>query len=266
MEYNNDAASSKRSKDPSRAAPAVAPAPSLPGVPPSPAKPTMTMGSNDLLNHIIASAGAVPAAAPLSAPSLHPDEPQAAPASVPTTGKSRKAHVQSQEKLSARWHNAGEISVLEQTEGVQLRRGKFTQREDEILEKTVQEYLSTNRLTEDDLRSYLFRDRSAEDKDGRFRGFWNFVAGEMKERSMHSLYSHLKRIHHPGNHLGAFSPAEDDTLKRLVVQHGTSWSKIGAAMGRMPASCRDRFRDINATKHMSGTSKMSCVSLTLTIC
>lgn len=41
---------------------------------------------------------------------------------------------------------------------------------------------------------------------------------------------------------GKWSEEEDKTLIKLVEERGRHWVEIGAAVGRMPAVCRDRYR------------------------
>lgn len=41
---------------------------------------------------------------------------------------------------------------------------------------------------------------------------------------------------------GAWTAEEDAALAHLVEQHGAKWKRIGDAMGRLPDSCRDRWR------------------------
>ena len=41
---------------------------------------------------------------------------------------------------------------------------------------------------------------------------------------------------------GPWTAEEDATLAHLVEQHGAKWKHIGDAMGRLPDSCRDRWR------------------------
>ncbi len=37
---------------------------------------------------------------------------------------------------------------------------------------------------------------------------------------------------------------EDARLAQLVAERGTKWKEIGAALGRMPDACKDRWKDI----------------------
>lgn len=89
-----------------------------------------------------------------------------------------------------------------------------------------------------------------------------FLGGQLRERSLQSLYAHLRRQHHPGNHLGAFTAQEDETLRRLVVMHGTQWSLIGGLMGRMPENCRDRYREI-ANSEPKGVGAPCCFGFSI---
>lgn len=43
---------------------------------------------------------------------------------------------------------------------------------------------------------------------------------------------------------GKWRAEEDAALRQLLEQHGRKWALVGAAVGRMPESCRDRWRSI----------------------
>ncbi len=47
---------------------------------------------------------------------------------------------------------------------------------------------------------------------------------------------------------GRFSADEDIRLAQLVAERGNKWTEIGAALGRMPNACRDRWREIRCVR------------------
>ena len=51
---------------------------------------------------------------------------------------------------------------------------------------------------------------------------------------------------------GPFSPEEDAELRQLYESHGPKWGLIGAELGRMDLSCRDRWRIIGKQDRGTG--------------
>ena len=43
---------------------------------------------------------------------------------------------------------------------------------------------------------------------------------------------------------GKWTAEEEERLKELVTQKGRKWKEIGAALNRMPESCRDKHKEI----------------------
>eukprot|EP00887_Chlorella_sp_A99_P005250 scaffold1.g5250.t1 len=43
---------------------------------------------------------------------------------------------------------------------------------------------------------------------------------------------------------GKWTPEQDEQLRQLVREHGHKWKTIGPALGRMPAACQDRWKEI----------------------
>lgn len=70
------------------------------------------------------------------------------------------------------------------------------------------------------------------------------MAANLPNRKFTSVWSRIYRLTHPGNLKGAWSAEEDSTLLTEYARHGAKWKCIGDAIGRLPESCRDRWRAI----------------------
>ena len=103
--------------------------------------------------------------------------------------------------------------------GGDLKKGRFSKKENEILMRTIEEYcksanIDKQALAEQDLRS------------ANIRGCWTNLAACLPNRSSHSIYGHAIRMIHAGNHKGRWSEEEVANLNRLVSIHGNKWKLI----------------------------------------
>ena len=78
------------------------------------------------------------------------------------------------------------------------------------------------------------------------------VAASLPQRKFTSVWSRLFRLTHPGNNKGAWTAAEDSQLTELFAVHGSKWKPIGDAIGRLPESCRDRWRILGVHGKVTG--------------
>jgi len=60
------------------------------------------------------------------------------------------------------------------------------------------------------LQKFLF----SKERQEQFREFWLQIGSVLPERPLDSIYSHLRRMFHPGNHVGPFTAEEDEQLKQ----------------------------------------------------
>lgn len=49
---------------------------------------------------------------------------------------------------------------------------------------------------------------------------------------------------HPAQ--GKWSAEDDERLRQLVAEKGSTWKEIAPALGRMPLACRDRWKEVRA--------------------
>lgn len=73
------------------------------------------------------------------------------------------------------------------------------------------------------------------------------IAASLPHRKFTAVWSRLFRLTHPGNNKGAWTPDEDSLLMDAFGRLGPKWKAIGGLIGRLPESCRDRWRTVGAT-------------------
>ena len=129
--------------------------------------------------------------------------------------------------------------------GSEIKKGKFSKKENEILMNAIDEYCKTHgiqkqSLAEQDLRS------------ANIRGCWTELAACLPNRNSHSIYGHAIRMIHAGNHKGKWSNEEVEKLTQLVGLHGNKWKFIGEQLGRYWLSVRDKWRGIKNKNYKKG--------------
>ncbi|KAJ2771397.1 RNA polymerase I enhancer binding protein [Coemansia nantahalensis] len=171
-------------------------------------------------------------------------EAAAAAAAAGSSGDGDRAGQRRRRRRAARrWHTQAHIERL-QSEGVVFRKGKFTAEENAVIDDAVAAFVEMHELTAAEIYERLFQHgEHAAAKQVR-RAFWPVLAEALPERQVQAIYHHVRRKFHPHNYQGAWTPAEDGELRRLVAAHGPAWEAISRQLGRMGTNCRDRWRYI----------------------
>lgn len=94
--------------------------------------------------------------------------------------------------------------------------GKWSEEEDEVLRRAVREFGGRN---------------------------WKMIASNLRGRSDVQCLHRWQKVLRPGLVKGPWTPEEDETVIRLVKQHGTKkWSHIARQLnGRLGKQCRERW-------------------------
>ena len=71
------------------------------------------------------------------------------------------------------------------------------------------------------------------------------VAAILPHRKYTAVWSRIFRLTHPRERGGPWSKEDDARLRELHSLHGTKWKRVGEELGRLPLSCRDRWRQID---------------------
>lgn len=123
-----------------------------------------------------------------------------------------------------------------------VRSGPYSQAERDILVEAVKAYARTHGLESED-HSWLFAERGKRTQ-AEHRGAFKVIASALPDRTTKSVWSFLFRIFHPGNYRGKWTQEEDQKLMRMSAEAPGDWKSMGAALGRMPQACKDRFKEI----------------------
>lgn len=123
--------------------------------------------------------------------------------------------------------------------GLVIKHGKFSKTEDEQIRAAVEVFRETHDLSAEELSAVIHPTSSAD----RRTAFWISVTSAVPARTMAAVFSHVKRMYDSINFAQPWTAEEDARLVVSVLEHGRNWVKAGAALGRMAAACRDRYRN-----------------------
>lgn len=113
--------------------------------------------------------------------------------------------------------------------------------EKSTLDAAIRSYAAEHGLSASSL-DWLFHTRSASaTHDGRLQRVWYDLAACLPARSPKQVWQHATRRLHEAKGQGRWTQDEADQLAGLVAQHGTRWTDVGAALGRAPEECKDKY-------------------------
>ena len=72
-------------------------------------------------------------------------------------------------------------------------------------------------------------------------------------RTLFSVYRKATRMYDRRNYVGRYSADEEKRLLQLHERIGSNWIEIGFAMGRSPASVKDKMRMLKTVDANKGT-------------
>ena len=125
----------------------------------------------------------------------------------------------------------------------QLRKGRFTAKEDELLRMAVDEYCLRKGYDAGEGRRRLLSGKYDLD----FRHAWAEIGSKLPERTIESLYYRARRTLAPVK-TGTWGDEEVKLLVKLVHDIGPKWSRIGEQLGRIGTSARDKYRELSSNK------------------
>jgi Myb-like DNA-binding protein REB1 len=86
--------------------------------------------------------------------------------------------------------------------------------------------------------------RSKKHGDGG-KDVWNELAAALPHRSPKQVWAYGNRHWNPGNFKGPWTAVEEEMLRQHVAANGSKWAEAGRKIGRMPESCRDKWRMVS---------------------
>ncbi|GAA5857677.1 hypothetical protein JCM8547_004326 [Rhodosporidiobolus lusitaniae] len=166
------------------------------------------------------------------------------------------------EVLVTKWLPVKEIKKLAEEQGATYKQGKFSLAEDNLIRSTLSSFASDQGLSHSELVTLMTSKRadatssSSGPSSSTFAAgaklaghtandAWELVARALGDRSLLSVYNHVKRLFAlevPGVNSGPWSEEEDERLRRAVRELGNQWERVGEVVGtRGGGACRDRW-------------------------
>ncbi|KAL9826640.1 transcription termination factor 1 isoform 1-T2 [Geothlypis trichas] len=133
-------------------------------------------------------------------------------------------------------------------QGMAVRFGRFTQKENKQIRKNVEEFLALTGI--DSAEKLLFTSRYPEDKDTihRLKTEHHFCdkISEGIPRPWRLIYYRARKIFDPNNYKGRYTKEEKEQLKKYQALHGNDWKKISELMSRSNLSVAMKFSEIKS--------------------
>lgn len=142
-------------------------------------------------------------------------------------------------------------------QGVTIKFGKFSVKENQQLEKNVQEFLSLTGIENAD--KLLYTDRYPEEKsvitDLKRKYAFRVHIGKGIARPWKLVYYRAKKMFDVNNYKGRYSKGDTEKLKIYQSLHGNDWKKIGEMVSRSSLSVALKFSQINGQINHGAWSK-----------
>ncbi|XP_050175960.1 transcription termination factor 1 isoform X1 [Myiozetetes cayanensis] len=133
-------------------------------------------------------------------------------------------------------------------QGVAVKFGRFTQKENNQIRKNVEEFLSISGL--DSAEKLLFTSRYPEEKAtiNHLKAEHEFCAkiSEGIPRPWRLIYYRARKMFDSNNYKGRYTDEEKEQLKKYQAMHGNDWKKISELMSRSNLSVAMKFSEIKS--------------------
>ncbi|XP_008561853.1 PREDICTED: transcription termination factor 1 isoform X1 [Galeopterus variegatus] len=142
-------------------------------------------------------------------------------------------------------------------QGVAIKFGKFSAKENKQLEKNVQEFLALTGIENAD--KLLYTDRYPKEKsvitDLKRKHSFRLHIGKGIARPWKLVYYRAKKMFDVNNYKGRYSKGEAEKLKVYHSLHGNDWKKIGEMVARSNLSVALKFSQISSERNRGAWSK-----------
>ncbi|XP_038193015.1 transcription termination factor 1 isoform X2 [Arvicola amphibius] len=142
-------------------------------------------------------------------------------------------------------------------QGVAIRFGKFSAKENKQIEKNVQEFLSLTGIESAD--KLLYTDRYPEEKslitNLKRKHAFRLHIGKGIARPWKLVYYRAKKIFDVNNYKGRYNEEDTKKLKAYHSLHGNDWKKIGAMVARSSLSVALKYSQIGGHINHGAWSK-----------
>lgn len=142
-------------------------------------------------------------------------------------------------------------------QGVAIKFGKFSVKENQQLEKNVQEFLALTGIENAD--KLLYTDRYPEEKAAitnlKRKYAFRLHIGKGIARPWKLVYYRAKKMFDVNNYKGRYSKGDTEKLKMYHSLHGNDWKKIGDLVARSSLSVALKFSQISSERNHGAWSK-----------
>ncbi|NXH11602.1 TTF1 factor, partial [Bucco capensis] len=143
------------------------------------------------------------------------------------------------------------------TQGVAVKFGRFTQKENNQIKKNLEEFLQMTGI--DNAEKVLFTSRYPEDKEAihRLKAEHLFCEklAEGIPRPWRLIYYRARKMFDPKNYKGRYTDEEKEKLKKYHALHGNDWMKISEMMSRSNLSVAMKYSEIKSAINYGPWSK-----------
>lgn len=141
-----------------------------------------------------------------------------------------------------KWYLPANLYKIEANIGLKYKRGRFSDSEKLLAMKLTTKFCQEQNMTLERFKTIFFDDMGTENgHQNRLSNFFVDASQHFGGRPVVAVYDFLKRLYHPGNHRGPWTPEEDQILLREFQKHGPKWALIGKELNRLGINCRDRY-------------------------
>ncbi|KAK4052055.1 RNA polymerase I enhancer binding protein [Microbotryomycetes sp. JL201] len=145
--------------------------------------------------------------------------------------------------LATRWMTLKSLQKYTEVHSFTYRKGRFGRDEDKALEMAVDDYARQRKLSKEEVAAVIAAKKV--DSNVYDTEFWPYIslsyARKYGARPILAIYNHVRLMFDSSRQSGGWSPEEEDRLEALIKEHGTSWTKIGKELARVPTDCKDRY-------------------------
>ncbi|NXI71237.1 TTF1 factor, partial [Anseranas semipalmata] len=142
-------------------------------------------------------------------------------------------------------------------QGIAIRFGRFSQKENNQIRKNVEEFLSITGI--DNAEKLLFTSRYPEEKEtiNRLKAQHLFCEklAEGIPRAWRLIYYRARKMFDPNNYKGRYTNEEKEKLKKYHALHGNDWKKISEMMSRSNLSVAMKYSEIKSPINYGPWSK-----------
>ncbi|XP_071430602.1 transcription termination factor 1 isoform X2 [Pithys albifrons albifrons] len=148
-------------------------------------------------------------------------------------------------------------------QGVAVKFGRFTKKENDQIQKNVDEFLMITGI--DSAEKLLFTSRFPEEREAinRLKAEHQFCEkiSEGIPRPWRLIYYRARKIFDPNNYKGRYTQEEKEKLKKYHAMHGNDWKKISQLMSRSNLSVAMKYSEIKSAINYGPWTREECQKL-----